>query len=59
MTDDTYDAWAGVLLHSAGKLNHHNGSCLDLFEAIGCFEPAFIEPHQASNMICKVRPLKS
>jgi hypothetical protein len=41
------------------KLNHHTGACLELFQAIGRFEPTFIEAHQAWKMICKVRSLKS
>jgi hypothetical protein len=30
-----------------------------VIESIGCFEPTFIEAHQASKMICNVRSLKS
>jgi len=41
------------------KLNHHKGACLDSFQAIGRFEPIFIEANHASKMICKVRSLKS
>jgi len=41
------------------KENHHEGACLELFQAIGHFEPTFIEAHQASNMICKVWSLTS
>ena len=41
------------------KQNRHEGTCLELFQAIGCFEPTFIEAHHASKMICKVRSLKS
>jgi len=36
------------------KQNHHEGACLDFFQAIECFEPTFIEAHKASNMICSV-----
>jgi len=41
------------------KPNRHKGACLDLFQAIGRFEPTFIEAHQGSKMIWKVRSLKS
>jgi len=41
------------------KWNRHQGACLELSKAIGCFEPTFIKAHQASKMICKVRLLKS
>jgi len=41
------------------KLNCHEGPCLELFQAIERFEPTFIEVHQASNMVCKVRSFKS
>jgi len=41
------------------KLNHHQGACLQLFQAIGPFESTFIEAHQASKMICRVWSLKS
>jgi hypothetical protein len=37
----------------------HEGSCLELFQVIGRLEPIFIEAHQASKMICKVRSSKS
>jgi len=39
--------------------NRHDGACLELFQAIGRFEPSFIEAHQASKMICNVRSLRS
>jgi hypothetical protein len=41
------------------KLNYHICACLELFNALGRLEPTFIEAHQASKMICKVRSLKS
>jgi len=41
------------------KLNRHEGACLELFQAIGRFEPTFIDAHQASKMVCKVRSLIS
>jgi len=41
------------------KLNRHDSACLELFQTIGCFEPSFIEAHQVSKIICKVRSLKS
>jgi len=41
------------------KYNSHQGACLELFQAIGCFESPFIEVQQALKMICKVRLLKS
>jgi hypothetical protein len=41
------------------KYNRHEGACLELFQAIGHFEPTFIEAYQASKTICKVRSLKS
>jgi len=37
----------------------HDSACLELFQAIGWFEPTFMEAHQPSNMICGVRLLKS
>jgi len=42
-----------------GKYNRHEGTFRELFQAIGQFEPTFIEAHQVSNIICKVRSLKS
>jgi len=41
------------------KLKRHEGACQDLFQATGCFEPTFIEAHQVSIVIGKVRLLKS
>jgi hypothetical protein len=41
------------------KENRHEGACLEFFQAIGRFEPIYMEAHQASKMICKVRSLKS
>jgi len=41
------------------KMTCHGGPYLKWFQAIECFEPTFIEAHQASNMSCKVRSLKS
>jgi len=41
------------------KSNRREGACQEFFQAIGRFEPTFIEAHQASKMICKVRSLKS
>jgi len=41
------------------KWNRHEVACLELFRAIGRFDPTFIEAHQASKTICKVRLLKS
>jgi hypothetical protein len=38
--------------------NRHIGACLEFFQAIGRFEPTFIEALQASKMICKVMLLK-
>jgi len=38
-------------------LNRHEGACRELFQTICCFESPFIEAHQASKMICKVRSL--
>jgi hypothetical protein len=34
------------------------GACRELFQEIGHFDSTFIEAHQQSNMICKVRSLK-
>jgi len=39
--------------------NCQEGACLEIFPAIGRFEPTFIETHQPSKMIWKVRSLKS
>jgi hypothetical protein len=33
-------------------------ACEESFGEIGCFELTFINPHQESIMICKVRSLK-
>jgi len=41
------------------KSNCQEGACLELFQAIGCFEPTFMEAYQALIMICNVRLLKS
>jgi hypothetical protein len=51
----------GLLISSIpqGKLIRREGACLQLFQAIGNFEPTFIDAHQASNMIWKVRSHKS
>jgi len=40
------------------KLYCHEGKCLELLQAIGHFEPIFIEAQQPSMMVCKVRSLK-
>ena len=41
------------------ELNRHDGACLELFQAIGRFEPSFIQSHHPSKIICNVRSLKS
>jgi len=41
------------------KSNRHEGAYLEFFQAMGRFEPTFMEAYQASKMICKVRSLKS
>jgi len=41
------------------KQNRQEDACLDWFQATWLFEPTFIEAHQPSKMICKVRSLKS
>jgi len=41
------------------KLNCHEGTCRELFQAIGRFESTSIEARQASKMVCKVRSLNS
>jgi hypothetical protein len=41
------------------NVTHHQGTCLDLFQAIGCFEPTVKQAHQTSKMICKTKLLKS
>jgi hypothetical protein len=41
------------------KLNHHEGACLESFQAIGSFDLTFIEPHQESKRTWNVRSLKS
>jgi len=41
------------------KLNRHEHACLESFHAMERFEPAVIEAHQAPEMICKARSLKS
>jgi len=51
--------WHLVSAIAQCKLNRHKGACPELFQAIGCFEPTFIEAQQASNMIPKTRLLKS
>jgi len=40
-------------------LNCQEGACYEWFRVIGRFEPASIEAHWVSNMICKVWSLKS
>jgi len=39
--------------------NYLDGACPESFQAIGRFEPRFIEARQASKVICNVRLLKS
>jgi hypothetical protein len=41
------------------KKNPQNGAYLELFQAIGCFEPSFIEAHQASKIIYNIRSVRS
>ena len=41
------------------KQTCHDIAYLESFQAIGCFEPTFIDPNQESNRICEVRSLKS
>jgi len=40
------------------KYNRDRGACPGLFQAIGCFEPTFIEAHHVSNINCELRSLK-
>jgi len=40
------------------QYNIHEGACLEWFQAIGRFDTTFVEAHQASKMICKLRLLK-
>jgi len=40
-------------------LNHHEGACLELFQAKGPFEPTFIEAKQEYKSICNLGLLKS
>ena len=51
----------GLLVSSIPRCNQnrHDCACLDIFPAIGRFEPSSIEAHHASKMICNVRSLKS
>jgi hypothetical protein len=41
------------------KQNHHSGACVELYLAVGRFEPIFIEAHQASKKGWKVTSIKS
>jgi len=41
------------------KYNHHEGACLESFQALGSFETTFIETLQASKTIWEVRLLKA
>jgi hypothetical protein len=41
------------------KYNRHTSTCLELFQAMGRYEPSFIDAHQASTILCYVRSLKS
>jgi len=40
------------------RYNCHEGAHLKLFQARGCYNPAFIEDQQATNIMGKVRSLK-
>jgi hypothetical protein len=40
------------------KVNRHDGACVESFQPIGRFEPTFIETHQTSKIISKVRLFK-
>jgi len=59
MANDTYDARAAGLLNSAVSIELPPRRMFELFQAIGRFEPTFIEAYQALETICKVRSLKS
>jgi len=41
------------------KRKCHKGTGPELLQIIGCFIPTSIEAHEASNMICDIRSLKS
>ena len=41
------------------KWKHHEGICLESFQATGCFQPTIIEAHPSSKTVCKVSSLKS
>jgi len=51
----------GLLVASTSqcKWNRHQGACLEIFQAIGRFEPSFFEAHHSSKMNCNVWSLKS
>jgi len=40
-------------------LNCHEGTCLEVFQVPGRFEPRFMEGHEALTMVCTVSSLKS
>ena len=56
----TIHTMPGLLVSSIPQCewNRHAGAGLELLQSIGCFEPIFIEAHQASKMICESRSLK-
>jgi hypothetical protein len=41
------------------KSKCHNGECLELVQAIACYEPTFIDSDQGSNIMSQVRLIKS
>jgi len=51
----------GLLVSSIPQCNYdrHKSGCRELFQAIGRIDLTFIEDHQVSKMICKIRSLKS
>jgi hypothetical protein len=59
MTNNSYDARVASLLNSTVQIAPSQWQCQELFESIECFESTFTEAHQAANMSCKVRSLKS
>jgi len=68
---ECFDGWQGTWWHAIHmmpgllvpsipqcKMKCHKGGCLESFQAIGHFQPPYIEAELASNMIWKVRSLK-
>jgi len=59
ITHDSYDAIAAGLLDATVQIESPQRGVCRIIPSNRMLQPSFIEAHHTSNMICKVRSLKS